>query len=134
VVAAAFRAIDHGTGAGMTVPPSFELTDIGNAERMIHLHGADIRHCASLKWLAWDGRRWAIDETGSVDMFAKATARTMKHQAAKMHDGDIGKKLYDHAHATEANGKIRAMLERASKEPGVQIRVDQLDAQPWLLN
>ena len=38
----------------------FPMTDLGNAERFVHRHGADFRFCAELGWFRWDGRRWLL--------------------------------------------------------------------------
>ena len=41
--------------------------DYGNAERLIAVHGQELRYCHPFKkWLVWDGRRWAPDETGQA--------------------------------------------------------------------
>ena len=43
------------------------LTDMGNAERLVDGHGPDLRHCAAWgKWLVWDGARWCKDEVREV--------------------------------------------------------------------
>ena len=59
---AAFREM-----VGETVPASdetelFALTDPGNAERLVAMHGSTIRYASGIGWLAWDGRRWAQDD------------------------------------------------------------------------
>jgi hypothetical protein len=60
----------------------WRLTDYGNAERLVATHGRDLRHCHPwVKWLAWDGRRWVVDDTGEVMRRAKATVRDMKREA-----------------------------------------------------
>ncbi len=41
----------------------FHFADSGNADRLVMLHGADLRYCfAFKKWLTWDSKRWAVDE------------------------------------------------------------------------
>jgi hypothetical protein len=48
------------------------LTDLGNAIKMIRLHGKDLRHCLPWrKWLHWDGRHWRADDTGTATRCAK---------------------------------------------------------------
>jgi putative DNA primase/helicase len=50
------------------------LTDVGNAQRMVALHGEDLRYCHPLKkWLVWDGKRWQPDATAEATRRAKAT-------------------------------------------------------------
>ena len=48
--------------------PRYQPTDIGNAERLIALHGHDIRYVDVLGgWHVFDGRRWVRDETRQVE-------------------------------------------------------------------
>jgi hypothetical protein len=55
--------------------------DHGNAERLIGLYGQDPRFChAFKKWLVWDGKRWAVDETDQARRRAKlAKSRCIWH-------------------------------------------------------
>ena len=56
-------------------PPTdrgFNLTDQGNAERLVHRHGENLRYVYAWgKWLVWDGKRWIKDDTGEVFRLAK---------------------------------------------------------------
>jgi putative DNA primase/helicase len=56
-----------------TATPEY-LTDLGNARRLVRLHGHDLRYVRAWGWLRWDGRRWERDETGEVVRRAKAVA------------------------------------------------------------
>ena len=58
----------------------------------------------------------------------------MKREASEITDKDDARKLWNHAQRTENNRKIQDMIERASKEPGVCILPDTLDADTWLFN
>lgn len=50
------------------------LTDLGNAKRVVARHGADLHFCHDWKqFLVWDGRRWAIDNTGEAVRRVKDT-------------------------------------------------------------
>jgi putative DNA primase/helicase len=61
---------------------SFPTTDMGNAQRLVGLHGKDIRYCHSWRsWFVWDGRRWAVDITGEVMRRAKETVRSIYGEA-----------------------------------------------------
>src|SRR5438094_223379 len=47
------------------------LTDVGNGRRLVQRYGRDLRHCHLWgKWSVWDGRRWAVDESGRVELLA----------------------------------------------------------------
>jgi putative DNA primase/helicase len=58
--------------------------------------------------------------------------RSIYGEAAAAEDEDRRKALAKHAASSEAEGKIKAMLELAKSE--VPISPDELDADPWLLN
>lgn len=59
-----------------------ELTDLGNARRLVERFGEDIRYCQAWKsWLVWDGTRWRKDETGAVVRMAKEMAEAMLLEA-----------------------------------------------------
>jgi putative DNA primase/helicase len=120
----------HGAAPGT---PDYNCTDLGNAERFIAQHGANVRYCyAWSRWLAWSGLRWERDESGRVHRLAKETVRGIYQEAAAAPAEDRRKDLAKHAARSEAEAKIRAMLELAKSE--VPISPDELDADPWLLN
>jgi putative DNA primase/helicase len=118
-----------------SAPPAqgYNLTDLGNAERFVRDHGEDVRYCYPWrKWLVWTGTRWERDDTGKVYKLAKETVRAIYREASDAEDEDRRKALAKHATQSEAEPKIRAMLELAKSE--APISPDTLDADPWLFN
>ena len=66
---------------------TFNLTEQGNAERLIHRHGRNLRYCFPWgKWLVWDGKRWIKDDTGEVLRLAKETVASIDREAASAPD------------------------------------------------
>jgi P4 family phage/plasmid primase-like protien len=121
------------TAGGKKASAGFNLTDLGNAERFIAQHGENVRYCYPWrKWLVWSGARWERDEAGRVHKLAKETVRTIYREAAAAEDEDRRKALAKHATQSEAEAKIRAMLELAKSD--APISPDELDANPMLLN
>jgi putative DNA primase/helicase len=118
----------------------YALTDMGNAERLVDRHGTDLRFCAKLGgWFVWDGTRWLLDETGEVIRRAKETVRRIRMEAKQIQalseeQMNYKKELEKHARASESRHRISNMIELAKSELGIPLQVDQLDAQPWLLN
>lgn len=109
-------------------------TDLGNAQRLVAGHGADLRYCHPWRrWLVWDGQRWRIDDTAEVTRRAKDTVRGIYSEAAGAADEKERKALAKHAMASEAHIRIKAMIALAESEPGVPVLPDALDADPWLL-
>jgi len=114
---------------------SHNRTDLGNAERLIDRHGQDLRYVHPWgKWLAWDGRRWAVDASGNVERRAVDTVTSIYAEAAAAEDSDERKGLARHAERTESRSRIEAMIALARARPGVPAMPEELDADPWLLN
>ena len=108
------------------------LTDYGNAQRLVLLHGSKLRHVYSLnRWYEWDRRRWQVDNTGSVIRFTKETFRHMAKVALKRKDHDA---LLKFARASENRTRIDAAVTLARSERQVVVKPEQLDADRWLLN
>jgi len=114
---------------------AFNLTDLGNAKRLVTRHGDDLRYVHPWgKWLAWDGRRWAVDATGEVERRAVETVASIYAEAANADDPDERKAIARHAERSEARGRIDAMIALARSRPGIPAMPDDLDADPWALN
>jgi len=110
------------------------LTETGNAERLVDIFGGDLRWSASLGWLAWDGRRWARDDRRRAYAMAKETVRRIYREAAEATDDEVRKDLSKWATRSESRAAREAMVALAASEPGIAIGVNELDADPWLLN
>ena len=111
------------------------LTELGNAERLVDLHGRDLRYCAPQKsWYWWDGKRWAADVTGEVERRAYETTRTIYLEAAEEPNAERRGDIVKWAGASESEQKIRAMIKLARAVEGVAVAPGEFDTNPWLLN
>lgn len=134
--------IDHGEG-----PP--HLTDLGNARRLVELHGHDLRFCHPWgKWMVWDGSRWRHDDTAEVYRRARRTIREIYQDAANLLEqastemddmkrnqmAAIAEALSEWARKSENRARIEAMVKLAESEPSVPVLPSQLDTDHWLLN
>lgn len=139
-------------------------TDLGNAYRLVRVHGQELRHVAGWDWLSWDGERWQRDDKAPM-LYAKAIAlgfyddakalqaKAQAHleaakTAAAADDStaltiaqerfkELSKKseaVLSWAKASQARGKLEAAVKLAESEPDIRAEVDQFDADPWLLN
>jgi putative DNA primase/helicase len=162
-----------GNGSGPDSPPAIleaptdrpeHFTDLGNAYRLVRLHGADLRHVTGWGWLSWDGQRWQRDEKTPM-LRAKDIALSFYRDAEEWHDlarahleaakraaaaGDTSAQnianerhkeltgralsLASWAKASQARGKLEAAVKLAESERAVSAEADQFDADPWLLN
>ena len=108
---------------------TFHFADTGNADRLVMLHGADLRYCfAFKKWIGWDGKRWAVDETGQALRRAKDTIISLLRQAAEAKN-EGGERF---ARASLNARPLHAML--ALAQPELPITPAELDRSPHLLN
>jgi putative DNA primase/helicase len=112
----------------------YNLTDTGNAERLVARHGANIRFNYSREvWHVWTGTHWGEDAAGQMDQLAKDTVRSIPVEAIGL-EGEAYTKRLKWAAASESAGKRSAMIELARSEPGIPVTADELDLDPWLLN
>jgi len=109
------------------------FTDLGNSNRFARMFRNQLRYCYSFgKWLAWDGRRWAINETGQAMALAEKCVRSIYKDAADNDDPDLRKALIEHARRSESLSRRKALLEGAQHK--MAVRVEELDSDIWLLN
>lgn len=128
-------------GAAGIAKRKFALTDLGNAERFVAQFGDRLHYVpAHGRWLVWDGRRWAPDETGQVERLAKQTIRSIHKEAQSTHDdADRRKAAFAWALKSESRGRVTAMIECARSELApdgepIQRPPADFDADPWALN
>jgi putative DNA primase/helicase len=111
------------------------LTDMGNAERFVRHWGGRVRFCHGRnKWLIWDKTRWCWDTNGRIERMAKVVVRELYQEAARSKDSDKRYQITQHARASEKTSSIANMLRRAQVEEGVPVALEDLDANPMLLN
>jgi len=116
-----------------TPPGKFMRTELGNAERLVAVHGADLRWCDQRgKWLVWTGQRWSEDLERDVVRRAQGVVRSIYAEAAAEEDEEERKNLGKHAAKSETSAAHKAMLEHAKAL--LPVRLDELDADPWVLN
>jgi putative DNA primase/helicase len=104
-------------------PPAF--SDDALALRFIDQHKDSLRYVPSLgKWLRWDGKRWCFDDR----LIAyDRMRRVCRAAAAECNQPKLAKLI--------ASNKTTAAAERfARSDQRIIATVDELDADPWLLN
>ncbi len=111
------------------------LTDTGNAERLVELHGDNLRYCSAWKkWLAWDGRRWKPVSDNLVLSKTKDLIHQLYAESKECDDADSSRAIKVWAKRTESSTQRRAIIKLAQCEKGISIRLDELDCQPFALN
>jgi putative DNA primase/helicase len=110
------------------------LTDYGNAQRLIRLHGADLRHCYEFGyWLYWTGTHWIVD-LSAAERRAKDAVLKIYDEVKNLDDDQEREMMVAHATRSEGASRIVAMLALAKSEPGIPVKPDDLDRDDWLFN
>ena len=120
----------------------FALSDAGNAERMVALHGDRFRWLTDKEeWLAWDGHRWAPGRADQVEWYALNAARQMQATAVRVLDAEkvidgmpAKDKALKHALKAESAQAIRNAIAVARLLTEIQARSTDFDQKPDLLN
>jgi P4 family phage/plasmid primase-like protien len=108
---------------------AFHFADNGNADRLVSMHGANLRYCfAFRKWMIWDGRRWIVDETGQALKLAKLTMIAFLRQATETKN-EAAEKF---ARSSLDARRLQAALLLA--QPELPVTPAELDRASWLLN
>jgi putative DNA primase/helicase len=124
-------------------------TDLGNALRLVALHGNDFRNCVD-RLFFWMEARWVPEVPGAMHRFAKDVILSLYNDAALLQaeaatSPDLipeeRSQLSKQAEATarwartsENQARINAMIGLAKNEESVQIGAKAWDLDQWLLN
>jgi P4 family phage/plasmid primase-like protien len=109
-----------------------DLTDKGNAARMKAMFEVGLAWCKQrTTWLHYRAGVWHDDHEERPQAAAKEVIEKMTEEAATLGIG-AREALESWAHKTKAEPRVTAMIKMAKDE--LAVRLDQFDADPWLLN
>lgn len=132
-VAALLTAAQLFVPVGPGTVGDYNLTDLGNAERLLAAHGTDLRYAYAINaWHVWDGRRWKRDDGAAIGKLAAGVARQIYAAGAACTDPDKRKELVKWGVQSESARKIGALVELA--RPHAAVDVAEFDRSPWILN
>ncbi|MEV5898377.1 phage/plasmid primase, P4 family [Streptomyces sp. NPDC052127] len=107
------------------------LTDRGNAKLFVKLYANDYRHVPNIGWYRWDTTRWQIDEDETVLWAAGDLAETIAaHDPRGLFTTTA---LHKHRTRAMSTSGMNAMLAQARSAPGMVLKADRLDADPYAL-
>jgi putative DNA primase/helicase len=111
----------------------FKTTDVANAERFVQRFRHELKCCPGLGWLYWNGRYLEQDD-GCALRAAKAIGNGILLESAKASGKEIKRQLRRHARNSLNIARIKAMIALAEVDKRIVVRVDELDADPYLFN
>jgi putative DNA primase/helicase len=141
----------NGHANGSTIPPgdppqdntvatddpagALPYSDYTNALALVREHGQHLRYCYAWKsWLVWTGTHWQRDETGSVPQAAKRTIKRLARHAEDLDADTAVKALMAHVKTSLSKASLDAMVRTAQDEPGIPVKPEAFDLDPWVLN
>lgn len=134
-VAVAESPVNQTTPDVVPAAPERELrTELGNARRIVRLHGKDMRYSAARGWVIWDGKRWKPDDTGEADRRSQAAIVSMLDDAKTMGASEDAESLVKWAIKSQKAGVIEASLRLARTQAAVALTPAAFDRHPYLLN
>ncbi|MCM2675595.1 phage/plasmid primase, P4 family [Alkalicoccobacillus plakortidis] len=111
--------------------PYFRLSELGNAERIVHYHSHKLKYCNELGWLIWDGKVWREDNKMEIESIAAQTLRKLFKESSDA-DKDRKKEIYDWAERCERRSVRLNSI--ADARPMVAVAKGELDNHNYLFN
>lgn len=119
-----------------------DQSDTGNAERLVAMHGSDIRFCPGVGWMAWNEKHWIRQGKDSLQIteMVKSTMAETKKQAYAL--GSVGTdeaghklitKLANHALSSGNAQRVKHAIEMAKSLPEVYAAPSLFDPKGWLI-
>lgn len=127
----------HSGKADTPTEPLFpcNLTDKGNAERIILQHSGELRFIEDTgHWINWESGYWQMDKARSAARWRMMQTITSMHEEAgsSAFTGDR-KALSQWALTSESRVRIDSAVSLAKEHPQITTRITELDADPMLL-
>jgi putative DNA primase/helicase len=103
--------------------PFFRLTELGNAERIAHYHGKNLKYCNEYEWLIWNGKRWEFDSKREIEQIAAKTFR-------ELYNGNDAEKGW----AKRCEKRSIRMNSILDTRPLVSVKKTDFDSHEYLFN
>jgi P4 family phage/plasmid primase-like protien len=134
-----FRWLLHLVRQQITQSQNHIMGDLDNARYFRAMFEGEFIFCHSnRKWLRFNGKCWEWCQKDEQMGAAKLVAEQIMEKAGELFKldptGAVSKAWQSHAKTIRSNGRIIAMLELATSEPGMSISsINELDSKPMLL-
>ena len=115
---------------------NIQFTDSTNAARLINEHGRDIRYNkAWKKWIVWNGKFWETDDSGAlVHEKGLEMVRNIYDEVLKTDDYRERMDIEKYGMLSESVRRRESFVKAAQWVSKLNIKSDDLDPDPWLLN
>lgn len=134
-------AIDHGWMDNSQIIQELTqaepLSDVGNARRLVRLGGGNIRYCVEAQaWIFWDASsgRWKYSKELIMRLAEDTTFKMTDEASEASSDPALYVAILKHALKSQSLRSLKAQIELAQTVQGIPVALNQLDADPYLLN
>lgn len=122
---------------GTPMPPAeaqaYNLTDLGNGERIADQHATQLRYVPQWDWMAYTNGRWQRNPA-SAARAAKVMVRRIYAEAQAIEDDKARKELVAWAIKSESATRVDAALKMAQSELALMAQAHEFDSDPYALN
>jgi putative DNA primase/helicase len=114
----------------------YKTTDMGNAERLIQVASGNLRFIGG-DWYYFQNGAWRPDAAKARELVKKGVAGLLWKEVegyTQERNEDAIKKLISWARHTESTKAVDSALRMAHSDPAIFTKIEQMDADPMLLN
>lgn len=131
----AFALFGDGT-MGVDAPEKrYDMTDTGNAHRLVDSFGTIVRYSYNRKrWFFWDGKCWRLDDVGEIKKLADIICERIKQDAVMEQDEKTQADMLKWATRTASSKGKEAMVKEAQHLEDIPVSPDALDSYVDYLN
>lgn len=105
-----------------------QMTEFGNAERMIDRYGKGLMFVPELAtWFKWAGNHWARATNGEIEHWAKETVRALADESKTIENDDERVAFFKFCAISQRAIMVRNMVALASSDVQVATPVEELD-------
>ncbi|MDR0908895.1 MAG: DUF5906 domain-containing protein [Spirochaetaceae bacterium] len=112
-----------------------QFSDTANGERLVRKYGDVIRYNPDWKkWLVWEGKRWKTDDGPLIHEKGLEVIRDMYELMNEAHSWREADEIERKVKQVESVRRRKAMIESASLKKEIEIKSQEVDTDPELLN
>lgn len=113
----------------------YDMTDTGNAHRLVDKFGDIIRYSYNRKkWFYWDGKMWRTDDSGEIKKLGDIICEDLKREAFMEQDDKTQADMLRWANKTSSSKGKENMIKEAQHLQGIPASPDDFDKYTDYLN
>lgn len=130
-----FAMFQDGTFGVDEPKKKYDMTDTGNAHRLVDRFGTIIRYSYNRrKWMFWDGKMWRVDEGSEIKKLADLICDDIKKEAILEQDEKTQIEMLRWASRTASSKGKDNMIREAQHLEGIPASPDDFDSYPDFIN